>query len=102
MFNRTRSDFTFATDVEMEHDDLNKVRKRFDLADGEVQRFDKQEMMKVMLDNTPLGREGVADEIAAAVQFLCSSESSYITGTDLLVDGGTTAGMRRLAQLKRQ
>ncbi|MBP2000908.1 NAD(P)-dependent dehydrogenase (short-subunit alcohol dehydrogenase family) [Paenibacillus shirakamiensis] len=65
------------------------------------QEASKQEAMKVLLANTPLGREGEADEIASAVQFLCSSSASYITGTDLLVDGGTTAGMRRLAQLKQ-
>ncbi|WP_040948910.1 SDR family oxidoreductase [Gorillibacterium massiliense] len=65
------------------------------------QEASKQEMMKVMLDNTPLMRVGDASEIASAVQFLCSVESSYITGTDLLVDGGTTSSMRRLAKLKQ-
>jgi NAD(P)-dependent dehydrogenase (short-subunit alcohol dehydrogenase family) len=54
--------------------------------------------MKHLLDITPLGREGNADEIASAVEFLCSNESSYITGTDLLVDGGTTANFMRLNQ----
>ncbi|SFS53113.1 Enoyl-(Acyl carrier protein) reductase [Paenibacillus sp. 453mf] len=52
--------------------------------------------MKVMLVNTPLGREGDSSEIASAVSFLCSSDASYITGTDLLVDGGTTANMSRI------
>ncbi len=62
----------------------------------------QQEMMKLMLDNTPLGREGEADEIASAVEFLCSNAASYITGTDLLVDGGTTANMRRIAKVKQE
>jgi len=64
------------------------------------QESTQQEMMKVLLGNTPLGREGESDEIASTVSFLCSSDSSYITGTDILVDGGTTAGMRRLVRQK--
>lgn len=36
----------------------------------------------------PLGREGTYDEVACTVMFLAGSESSYITGTTLIVDGG--------------
>lgn len=36
----------------------------------------------------PMGRLGEAHEIAAAAMFLASSESSYFTGSDLIVDGG--------------
>jgi NAD(P)-dependent dehydrogenase (short-subunit alcohol dehydrogenase family) len=39
-----------------------------------------------------LGRTGTVDEIGATVAFLCSPQASYITGTDLLVDGGTRSG----------
>jgi NAD(P)-dependent dehydrogenase (short-subunit alcohol dehydrogenase family) len=37
---------------------------------------------------TPLGRAGTPDEIAKAVVFLASDDASYITGTELFVDGG--------------
>ena len=38
----------------------------------------------------PLGRVGFADEIATAILFLASRECRYITGTDVIVDGGLT------------
>ena len=37
---------------------------------------------------TPAGRNGEPEDIANAVEFLVSDKASFITGTDLLVDGG--------------
>ncbi len=39
-------------------------------------------------DKIPLGRVGQPDEIASAVSFLASADSSYVAGTELFVDGG--------------
>jgi 3-oxoacyl-[acyl-carrier protein] reductase len=46
---------------------------------------------KEILARTPLGRVATVDEIAPAVLFLASPEASYITGAQLLVDGGMAA-----------
>ena len=45
-------------------------------------------------DAAPAGRAGTAMDIALAARFLASADAGFITGTDLRVDGGTTAATR--------
>jgi NAD(P)-dependent dehydrogenase (short-subunit alcohol dehydrogenase family) len=47
-----------------------------------------RERLKTISTSVPLGKLGTPDEVARAVVFLASDDSSYITGTELFVDGG--------------
>lgn len=49
------------------------------------------DMMKAAVAASATQRPGTPEDIAAAVAFLCSPEASFITGTDLLIDGGATS-----------
>ena len=53
--------------------------------------LDTEDKRQRRLVHIPMGRFGLATEIADAALFLASDESSFITGTDFLVDGGITA-----------
>ena len=48
-----------------------------------------------LLTMVPLGRQGSMIEVADAVEFLCSTRASYISGTDLLIDGGVATALRQ-------
>jgi 3-oxoacyl-[acyl-carrier protein] reductase len=50
------------------------------------------ERIAAITDQVPLGRMGTADEVAAAVAFLCSESAAYITGAVIPVDGGLGLG----------
>ncbi len=60
-------------------------------AAGEVAKANATTTEAVLANNArsvPLGRYGTADEVAAAIVFLCTDAASYINGATITVDGG--------------
>ena len=53
---------------------------------------DRDAKMQALVADTPLKRFGRPDEVAAIAVMLASDEASYITGTELNIDGGLLAG----------
>jgi glucose 1-dehydrogenase len=54
-------------------------------------------------DITPLGRAGLPEDVAGAVAFLASTDAAYITGADIVVDGGfSRSGLGRIQEARRQ
>ena len=47
-----------------------------------------EESKQTVTDDIPLGRLGATDDVAKAIRFLCSPDSSYMTGVVLRIDGG--------------
>ncbi|GAA2850888.1 glucose 1-dehydrogenase [Pseudonocardia halophobica] len=56
-----------------------------------LDRFAGTERHAAMLANTPMGRLGHPEEVAAAVAFLASTDAGYTTGSEVFVDGGWSA-----------
>jgi NAD(P)-dependent dehydrogenase (short-subunit alcohol dehydrogenase family) len=60
------------------------------------------EQSKYRTDRVPLGRWGKPEDIAAGILFLASDDASYMTGAELLMDGGVSAGSTRLKNPKNE
>ena len=53
--------------------------------------FDDPQKLEWLLAKIPMGRRGRPEEVAAGVLYLASDESSYVTGAELVIDGGWIA-----------
>ena len=72
---------------------VNAVSPGFISVEREVNTIDQagSDMAEGIIERTPMRRWGLPEEVAAAISFLTGPESSYITGIDLIVDGGWMA-----------
>ena len=61
------------------------------ISPGGIENRQNKNFIKKYKNNTLLGRMGKTDDIVGVVKFLCSKDSKYITGSNLVVDGGWTA-----------
>lgn len=83
---------SWATDLKARHIRVNAVSPGFISTPGLNKLLasagDGEQRGKLIPNIVPLGRLGTTDEVAKAVAFLASDDASYITGTELFVDGG--------------
>ena len=70
---------------------INSVHPGYDDTPLTEKRFSDPAVRQALIDRTPMGRLGTADDIATGVLFLASDESSWVTGSELVIDGGMTA-----------
>ena len=70
---------------------VNSVHPGFALTPLTEERFADADLIAPRLASVPMGRLGLAEEIAWGILFLASDEASFVTGAELVIDGGMTA-----------
>jgi 3alpha(or 20beta)-hydroxysteroid dehydrogenase len=70
---------------------VNSLHPGFIATGPLLQRYEGTERHQAMLAKTPMARLGSPEEIAGVAAFLVSTDSSYMTGSEIYVDGGWTA-----------
>ena len=61
------------------------------ILDADKAQYGEEKAIRVRTKTIPMGRLGRAEEVASAILFLASGDASFITGAELVVDGGFTA-----------
>ena len=70
---------------------VNSIHPGYVITPLTQKRFADSRLKKELIDKTPMGRLGTVEDIANGVLFLASNESSWMTGAELIIDGGMTA-----------
>ena len=85
--------FTKSTAIQHARDNIraNSVHPGPIATDMIADTMRNEEHWKERLRRLPMGRVGTVDEVAYGVLYLASDEASYVTGSELVIDGGTTA-----------
>ena len=85
--------FTKATAIQHARDKIrcNSVHPGPIVTDMIKDMLDDRAMWEQRLRRLPMGRAGTPEDVAYGVLYLASDESGYVTGSELVIDGGTTA-----------
>jgi cyclopentanol dehydrogenase len=74
-----------------EHIRVNSVHPGYALTPLTAESYTDPARHQWVMERIPLGRLGNAQDIAYGILYLASDESAYVTGAELVIDGGTTA-----------
>ena len=85
--------FTKAAAVQYAKDNIrvNSVHPGYVLTPLTLQSFSNDDDRQIRVNRVPMNRLGTADEIGYGILYLASDESSFVTGSELVIDGGMTA-----------
>jgi glucose 1-dehydrogenase len=91
---------TMACELAPRRINVNLVNPGWVDTPGERKYYTERELQAAGAATIPWGRLGTSDDVAKAVHFLASSDADYITGAEILVDGGFVLGIDRYAALR--
>ena len=83
--------FTKATAIEYAKENIRCNSVHPGAIDTPMVQDEGPDRLREMMEEVPMGRIGTTEDIAYGVLYLASDESSFVTGAELVIDGGTTA-----------